>query len=65
MSNKRAFAYGIATAFGINIALNIISDIVEKRVLRYMQKYGIYVGVGIMKNANNNKDAKENEKEGS
>lgn len=68
MSNKRAFLSGIAAVFGVYIAMGVVAEIVENRVIRHLNNDIIVVdGVIIKKsiNKNNKKDAKENEKEGS
>lgn len=60
MSNKKAFVSGIAAVFGIYIALGVVTEIVENRVIRYLQNDGI-ISVDIIKfkNKNEHKDAKD------
>lgn len=65
MSNKRAFVLGIATVFGIYVAMSVVAEIVENRVIRYLKNDNFVVGGVIVKNINGNKNAKQNEKEGS
>lgn len=66
MSNKRAFLSGIAAVFGVYIAIGVVAEIVENRVIRHLNNDIIVVDGIIVKKSvtkSSKKDAKENEKE--
>ena len=65
MSNKRAFALGVLTVFGVNAIINLATEIVCCRVRKKLGNYGIIFGMTKEDGKNEHKNAKENEKEGS
>lgn len=67
MSNKRAFALGVLTVFGVKAVIDLATEIVCCRVKRKLGDFGIIFGVDLAKedNKNEHKDDKKTEKEGS
>ena len=72
MSNKRAFLSGIAAVFGVYIAMGVVAEIVENRVIRHLNNDiivvdGIIVKKSVTKSVtkSSKKTQKKNEKEGS